>query len=296
MRQLPHMNELHEKYASKGLHIFTLYGQSHPLKQIEELVAKQEIAYPIALEGIWAESYPSPGLPRTWLIGADGKIAFIGPSAKDDLIEKELAKVKYPGLGKAEVAKEVEAAAAAFGEGKFAQAVKLATSVVDGDHAENVIKNAEYVLERVEARIRALNQRAEVAETLKDIPTALAAWNELATRYAGCEDAAEAPARLKKLKEDKDAQKELAARKAWVTNSRQLEWDARELDFEDSTVLKGYWQKCVTEFQKFAKENADTAAARHALSVADKYQAAIKAAEKPAEKTPEKAPEKAPEK
>ena len=64
MRQLPHMNELHKEYGPKGLHVFTLYCQAHPLAQIEELVAKHKIEYPIALDGVWNDSYPSPSLPQ----------------------------------------------------------------------------------------------------------------------------------------------------------------------------------------------------------------------------------------
>lgn len=288
MRQLPHMNELHEKYAEKGLHIFTLYAQGHPVSQIEQLVAKHEIAYPIALEGVWFEKYPSPVLPMSWLIGADGKIAAMSPSIKDEAIEKELAKVKYAGLGKNEVAKEAEPAAKAFSEGKFAEAVKLATKVLDGEGPEAALKDAEYITLRVEARIRALNQRAEVAETLKDYATALAAWSALATTYTGCEDAAEAPERLKKLTENKDAQKELAARKDFLAVSRQLDWDGELLDLEDAKVMKEFREKCLAAWEKFVKDHAGTTMVAPAENEAKQYRAALKAANKPAETAPEK--------
>ena len=284
MRQLPHMNELQEKYTSKGLHIFSLYCQAHTLEQVEETVAKHKIAYPIALEGIWADKYSSPGLPMVWIIGADGKIAFKGGRAYDEPLQKELAKVKYPGLGKVEVASEVEPAAKAFAEGKIANAVKLADAIADGNGPEAAIKDAEFLLLRVEARIRALNQRAEVAESLKDIDAATVAWHELATRYAGCEDAEEAPARLKKLQEDKTAQRERMSRRALLAGMRKLEWDAR--DVEEPSTNREFREKCVAFFEKFVKENEGTAAAGIAGGYAKRHREWLKAS------APAKPPEK----
>lgn len=279
MRQLPHMNELHKEYGPKGLHVFTLFAQGHPMSQIDALVAKNKIEYPIALDGEWAGSYPSPSLPEVWVIGVDGKIIYKGGKLDDAVLEKELAKVKYPGLGKAAVANELEAAAKAFGKGNFAEAVKLAQAVIDGDSPEAAVKDAEYLVERVEEKIKQLTQRAELAEVQKDFTLAQVCWNELATRFAGCEDTEEAAAHLKRVQDDKDAVKEMAARRAMLVLMRDLNWEANDMDLEDAKVMKAFREKCIEAFEKLAKEHPSTQAAATATKFAEIHRAALKDAE-----------------
>jgi len=283
MRQLPHMNELHKEYGPKGLHVITLYCQAHPLTQIEELAVKSKIEYPIALDGIWADSYPSPSLPQVWVIGVDGKIAHKGAKGYDEVIEKELAKVKYPGLGRDKVASEVEPAAKAFGKKQFAEALKLATAIVDGEFSEAAQADAQFVIERIEGNIRSLTQRAELAEVQKNVATQTACLKELATLYKGCEDAAEAPEQLKKLGENKEAQKEAAAHRALLLGMRDLDWGAGDLDLTDAKVLAEFRKKCIEFFDKVIKEHAGTAAAETAKTYADYHREQLKAEAKPPE-------------
>lgn len=283
MRQLPHMNELHKEYGPKGLHVFTLYCQAHPLAQIEELVAKHKIEYPIALDGQWNDSYPSPSLPQVWVIGADGKIAFKGAKGYDEAIEKELAKVKYPGLGRDKVATEVEAAAKAYGKKQFAEAVKLATAIVDGEFNEAAQADAQYIIDRVGDRVRTLTQRAELAEVQKDYATYSASLKTLAETYKGCEDTEAAAELLKKLADNKDAQKEIAARRALLVGMRDLDWGAGDLDLEDPKVMAEFRNKCITFFDKLVKDHAGTVAAETAKGYADYHREALKAEAKPPE-------------
>lgn len=273
------MNELHKEYGPKGLHVFTMFAQGHPMSQIDALVAKNKIEYPIALDGEWAGSYPSPSLPEVWVIGVDGKIIYKGGKLDDAVLEKELAKVKYPGLGKAAVANELEAAAKAFGKGSFAEAVKLAQAVIDGDSPEAAVKDAEYLVERVEEKIKQLTQRAELAEVQKDFTLAQVCWNELATRFAGCEDTEEAAAHLKRVQDDKDAVKEMAARRAMLVLMRDLNWEANDMDLEDAKVMKAFREKCIEAFEKLAKEHPSTQAAATATKFAEIHRAALKDAE-----------------
>lgn len=283
MRQLPHMNELHKEYGPKGLHVVTLYCQAHPLAQIEELVAKHKIEYPLALDGQWNDSYPSPSLPQVWVIGVDGKIAFKGAKGYDEVIEKELAKVKYPGLGRDKVATEVEPAAKAFGKKQFAESVKLATAIVDGEFPEAAQADAQYILDRIEGNIRSLTQRAEMADVQKDVATQTACLKLLAEAYKGCEDAADAPEALKKLADNKDAQKEAAARRALLIGMRDLDWGAGDLDLEDPKVMAEFRNKCITFFDKLIKDHPGTAAAETAKTYADFHREQLKATEKPPE-------------
>jgi hypothetical protein len=283
MRQLPHMNELAE---TPGLHVVGLYAQIHTLEEIEAVVKKHEIKYPLTADGdIFNNAgYVTDGvsLPIVWIIGVDGKIAFTGMSGYSDALEKEMAKVKYPGLGKAAIHKDLEPAAKAFVEGKYADAYKLAETVSDNTEDEKAEEDADYIMERIDDRLTTLSVRAETAEIMKNYALALGCWEELATKYAGLEDAEEAPARLKKLQEDKAVATEIAARHELLKLMMSLDVSFQEVDPADGAAVTNFRKKCLEEYRKFAKENKGTGAGDNAEELIKVFEGLV-----PAEAPPE---------
>jgi hypothetical protein len=181
-----------------------------------------------------------------------------------EALEKELARVKYPGLGKNEIHKDLEPAAKAYVEGKFAEAYKLAEAVSDNTEDEKAEADADYIMERIDDRMSALSVRAETAEIMKDYTLAMKCWEELAT-YKGLEDAAEAPERLKKLQGDKTVEKEITARHELFRLMLALDVTyIKDVDPADGTAVTAFRKKCLEAYQKFAKENEGTAAAETA--------------------------------
>ncbi|MCC7508345.1 MAG: hypothetical protein IT464_03100 [Planctomycetes bacterium] len=254
------MNEYHEK---AGLHVVTLYAQTHKLEEIEELVNKHEIKYPIAMDAFWDAGYHAPGLPKMWIIGADGKVKFAGMSGYSKVLEEELAKVKYPGLAKDKVHSALEPAAKLFVEGKYAEAHKAAEALYDETDDETVEEDASYIMKRIEARMSALAVRAETAEAMKDYALAMKCWEQLAA-YKGLDDAEEAPARLKKLQGSEDVKKELAAKRALLAEMLLLDLGYAEIDASDADQLKKFREKCLETYKKFAADNKGTGAAERA--------------------------------
>ena len=283
MRQLPHMNELN---ATPGLHVVGLYAQIHTLEEIEAVVEKHEIEYPLTADGDLFNNagYVTDGitLPHVWIIGVEGKIVFAGMAGYSEALEAELAKVKYPGLGKASVHKELEPAAKAFVEGKYAEAYKLAEAVSESTEDEKAEEDADYIVELIDDRLGTLSVRAETAEIMKDYGLALACWEELATKYKGLEDAAEAPERLKKLQDDKAVAKENTARRALFSLMLSLDVSFQEVDVADATAVTAFRKKCMEAYAKFAAENKDTAAASTAKDLVTVFKDLI-----PEEPTPE---------
>jgi hypothetical protein len=285
MRQLPHMNELAE---TPGLHVVGLYAQIHSLDEIEAVVKKHEIKYPLTADSdIFNNAgYNTDGvsLPIVWIIDVEGKIAFTGMAGYSEALEKEMAKVKYPGLGKAVIHKDLEPAAKAFVEGKYAEAYKLAETVSDSTEDEKAEEDADYIMERIDDRLTTLSVRAETAEIMKNYALALGCWEELATKYAGLEDATEAPARLKKLQEDKAVAKEIAARHELVKLMMSLDVSFQEVDPADSAAITNFRKKCLEEYRKFAKENKGTGAGDSAEELIKVFEGLVPAEAPPEEK------------
>ena len=285
MRQLPHMNELAEK---PGVHVVGLYAQVQPLADIEHILTKMNVKYPLAMDSFWDAGYEAPSLPKVWVIGVDGKIAFIGGSGYDEIIDKELAKAKYPGLGRADIHKDVEPAAKAFAAGNFAEAYKLAEAVYDNTEDDKAEADAEYVMERIDDRIGTLSVRAETAEVMKDYQLAINCWTEM-LKYKGMDDAEEAPERLKKLTDSETIKKEIAARHALLTVMMDLDVIYQDVDDTDAAKVAEFRKKCREAYQAFAKENAGTGAGERAADLVKTFTDLIPKEEKPAEE-PKEAP------
>jgi peroxiredoxin len=82
MRVVPHLNELHEKYAGKGL---TVVGVSNESEQvIESTISKVKMAFPVArLSGSAVDAaYQVRGVPQSFLIDRTGKLLWQGHPSK----------------------------------------------------------------------------------------------------------------------------------------------------------------------------------------------------------------------
>lgn len=287
MRQLPHLAEIAEN--TPGLHVVGLYAQVQPLADIERVLTKYNVKFPNAMDSFWDAGYEAPQLPQVWIVGVEGKIIFKGGSGYDEILEKELAKVKYPGLGRSDFHKDLEPAAKAYGAGNYAEAYKLAEAVYDDTEDDKAEEDAEYIIERIDDRIGTLSVRAETAEVMKDYQYAIRCWTEL-LKYKGMEDAAEAPERLKKLTESEAIKKELAARHELLKVMMDTDVVYQNVDDTDAAKVAEFRKKCIAEYEKFAKENAGTGAGDRAADLVKTFKDLLpKEEEKPAE-PPKEAP------
>lgn len=284
MRQLPHMNEL---AAKPGLHVVGLYSQVHTLEQIEQVVEKHKISYPLTADSdiFVGAGYSAASLPTVWIVGVEGKVIFVGDRDYDELLEKELAKVKYPGLGRADFHADLGPAAKAFGAGKYAEAYKLAEAIYDDTEDEKAEEDADYIMERIDDRLGTLVVRAETAEVIKDYRAAITNWQQIASHFAGFDDAEEAPERLKKLTEDKAVQADIKARRDLLALMLSLDVGFQTVDQEDAGAVREFREKCLTKYRDFYAKNKDNSAGDKAESLIEIFES-ILPAEAPAEEKP----------
>jgi thiol-disulfide isomerase/thioredoxin len=86
--QIPHWNELHDKYGPEGLRILAFTDQSR--QGIENFLKDKPMKYAIGTGSELYFEYGVSGIPHAFLIGRDGKLLWHGYSA-DEEFDKQLA-------------------------------------------------------------------------------------------------------------------------------------------------------------------------------------------------------------
>jgi hypothetical protein len=147
------------------------------------------------------------------VIGPDGKLAFEGKHGYEAAISKELARIKYPGLGKLEVAPGLEKAAQSFVDGAYAKAKEEAAKLKEkkADDAA-VVADAEFIIGRVDETATKLQEKVTSTKESKRYHETVRALETLAKGFKGTEVGDTADDELKALKKDKEIKEEL---KAW---------------------------------------------------------------------------------
>ncbi len=242
-----------------GIHVVSLYRHLHAFADLEAAVKKHKITWPIALDSFFPAGYEAPNVPKFWVVGPDGKVKFVGESGYEKTLNAEQAKVKFPGLNKTTLNKALEPAARLFAQGKYAQAHEAATKVYDSTDDEAVEQDAEYLVKRIEDRMKALIARAEATEADAEFEIAMRCWEELG-KFKGLDDAEQAADRLKALKDDADIKKEVAARRDLIALQYDLAVDWSKVDQKDKAAVKKFRENSVQAYKKFMTDHTDTVA------------------------------------
>jgi hypothetical protein len=171
---------------------------------------------------------------------------------------QQLERIKYPGLGRLEVAPELVKAATSFGTGLYAAAREEAMKVKEKE-AENaaLVEEADYIIKRVEDRVAGMRAKIDDAKGKKRYHEAVAMLEELSGKaYKGMAESDAAATELKDLKKDKAVKDEL---KAWDGLAKTLEANEKlKSDADKKKALIKFWEK-----------NEGTAAAEEAKALAD---------------------------
>lgn len=255
--------ELNKQYANKGLRFISAYSGFHTLETIQKKVKDLGLTLPVALDGFYQSRFIARILCFIWVIGPDGKVAYIGQDGWEEAALKELKKVKYPGLGLDQVADPLQSAAKAFGEGKLAEADKLAEAVASGDFEEQVVNQAEQIRARVTERRKLLEVRADTEEVCGDYGAALACWREIAARFGEQEYERSPREELARITKLSDFEAEQKARLTYV-EIRQKCWACFENTGNDNKKVVAACEKAIALMEDFVKANKDRRSVAHA--------------------------------
>jgi len=259
VKALPSVQGLWQEYGGKGLNIFLVESQGGTLEDITKYAKDRGLTFPIPIRnGSSFENYKGGnGLPYAFVVGPDGKVVWQGSSGYEAVCIEQLKRIKYPGLGKLDVVKELEKSATLFGTGEFSKAADEAAKVKEkkADDAA-VVADADYIIARVNAKAASLRAKIDAEKGSKRYHEALKDLETLSGKsFKGMEVADKAATELKELKADKSVKEEV---KAWEALAKVTEANDK---VKDAATRK-------KNLETFAKKNDGTAAGQEALKLA----------------------------
>ena len=206
-----HLNELQEKYASKGFTVISVTNEGR--EAVDPWVEKHGAQFPIIIEkGNSADEYGISGFPSSFLIAPDGTIAWAGHPAgvEDSKIEELLKDARlFPDLPAklSSVRKAVE-------KSKYGDAYRAVAKVLEaGDLTGSEEEAATQVKSWLEWNLSTSLERAAKATEGNDPYAAWKAYTDVAKSWKGKEEADRAAALAKELMADKANKLEITAGK-----------------------------------------------------------------------------------
>ena len=240
-------NDLRAAYWDDGLRVVAVLGAA------PEDASGMEFSTAVGE----ATAYGDGSSPRAVLVDAGGKVAWEGDPAK--LPEAEIVALlrKARPLRLRPVAPELKAAATAFGKGQLGKAAALADEVpVAGDAADD----AAYVVARAAAFLSYWQRQAGRASVARNLAEETACLEWIRKGFPDTDEATAAAARLKALKADAAAKKEVTAGKGYVR--LRTEWvRAAEREKKIAALVKN--------LERFVKKSEGTKGAERAARMLD---------------------------
>jgi hypothetical protein len=211
---LPSINKLFLDKKDKGLHVFAVYVQGHTREEVEKFISDRGFKLPVPHGGAGFSAYREgwSGIPYAFVIGPDGKVAWEGRDGYAAVVERELARIKYPGLGKLEVAPGLERAATLFSGGEYARARDEATRLKERRaDDEAFVADADFIIQRVEETATMLQERIETGKAGKRYHEVMRDLDALSKGFRGTEIGDKAAEEIRTLRRDRDVRRELTA-------------------------------------------------------------------------------------
>lgn len=221
MRALPSIQKLWQDNKDKGLNVFLFETDGTSADKLFGFMMERGITVPTYVGA--PPAYKGDGSqPYHYVIGVDGRVVFEGHGNWQGAVEAELKKIKYPGLGKHNIAKGAEKAADFFAKRNYVKAIEEANKILEKEKTGPNSTDAQYIIDRCNWMMERLQARAEKAVEDKDYLAALAALDHLAAGFKGDETGTKAAARAKELKDDKDIKKEIDAQAEFIKKQEEL--------------------------------------------------------------------------
>ncbi|MBK8208241.1 MAG: hypothetical protein IPK87_15800 [Planctomycetes bacterium] len=231
---MPLLKELSEKYRERGFEVIASTNED-PAK-VDEWLGKNPLNYGVVSKapGVSAYVKMGQGVPRGWVISADGKIAFTGKPADitGAMVETWLKDCPASKIER-QLNRELAAAVKHYNAGKYGKAL-LEAMKHESSENDRVAADAKFVADKVR---KAIDWRKEEATRLREagrLSALVTLFEQDSKAYDGLGYADECAAEAKVLKATPEyktckAADEMLAR---ITSTKDLKGDAllRELD------------------------------------------------------------------
>ncbi len=225
-RLLPDLQKRWEQHGEYGLMVFTVHRFDHNgLPEVRAYCRREGFSFPVAMGGRYDDSnefgkYAGEKGFYSAIVDIDGKIAFFGRESFIDALDKELARIQYPKLGKHVVAKEAERAAGKLKDREFGEALVEAEKALEKELPEEARSDLELLQDRVNAMVDHRKKRIEEWTKEKRWDLVVNMHELQKEQFKRHKIGDEAKAELARLKKDKAVKKEL---EAFTTLQKQIE-------------------------------------------------------------------------
>lgn len=203
---IPHLIELHDKYAEQGLVIVGHTDGSS--MNVEEFIKAKKIPYLISVGPDIGDAYGVSGIPHVFVIDPDGKVAWHGhpASMQESVITAALKNVRMsaspaPRFAKPATAEKVARVEAVIASGKVGAGVKSLEKLSDDKDAATA-SSAKTTLEAIAAWKTKVDGEITKQREAGEMYGAAELAASLATSYAGHDEAKTYQAQAVELKKD----------------------------------------------------------------------------------------------
>lgn len=209
MTGVPHLQELNDKFRSKGFEIVAVSKEDAGTIQ-SKLIDAKKVTYGVVKADI-GSLYQTRGIPHCWVLDAEGKCLFHGhPSNVTAANVEEWVKELAPTKVDKDLAKELSSAVKAFDKGEYGKAL-TDTKAVAAEATDELVKaDATYLEGLIQKHIDMSKGKIERAAGAGDKVAQAKELDEAAAKFKGSEIGetwAGESKELKKSKEYKDCAK-----------------------------------------------------------------------------------------
>ncbi len=206
---LPHVKDLHAKYAAKGL---VIIGQTDGTSEdIPAFLKKYGMEYVISVgDKVYDPAYGVRGIPHAVLIDGNGKITYVGHAAtvSEKHVEtalktvSPLATLGYPVFTEPSSSRSVRSIQKTLMGGRVGSGIEQLNKIIETDKDAEDVTEAKSVLEVATSWVEEKKAQAIAAEEKGDVYTAAELYSVLSKALSGTEDGTQAGEKFKTLKSD----------------------------------------------------------------------------------------------
>ena len=212
MKVLDDLQDLWKEHAGLGLWVMAFERRGARKDALETQMGTAGITFPVSAGG--GERYRGDGMPVAWIVGIEGKVEYCGVADGNlaKAVAKEVKKIKYPGLGIPEVAKDAEKAAKAFCSGDYVKARDEAREVMNDPKSENIAKDHCRMIDgKINAMLQQHRMQAQTLEQAGNFEGAIAEWEWVEENFKKGDEGKQAKEEIKRLKKGESQFAEAAA-------------------------------------------------------------------------------------
>ncbi|MBZ0136558.1 MAG: hypothetical protein K8I27_09315 [Planctomycetes bacterium] len=256
MSGVPHLQELHDKFNSKGFELVAVSSEDAGKIQ-SGLIDAKKVTYGVVRADI-SGTYETRGIPHSWVLDAEGKCIYKGhPSGVTAEKVAEWVANLAPTTVDKELHKDLKGAVKSFEKGEMGKSQAEISKAVEGTEDEAVKADAEYLQGLIKKHIDLYEAKMAKAEESGDLVTLGKTLTEASAAFKGSELGDKWAGELKEL-EKSDEYKD--------TVKAQDELDKIKDKLEDMRPSSAR-----SKLEKIAEKYPNTPAGKEAAELAKRY-------------------------